>query len=222
MELVGLTGDERKLPGQISGGMRKRAGLARALVLDPEIVLFDEPDSGLDPVRTAYLNQLIVDLNAQTDATFLIVTHDINTAATLPDNIGMLYRKRLAAFGPREVLLTSVEPAVAQFLSGRRQGPIGMSEEKDATQAQRELAEVEGDLPGTPELRPQLRPSPGLPARLAVSRRMDRVMGMLHTLPEVIQDAIRASFTDVDRPPYRLGWAGKDSEEGSRGGIESP
>lgn len=222
MELVGLTGDERKLPGQISGGMRKRAGLARALVLDPEIVLFDEPDSGLDPVRTAYLNQLIVDLNAQTDATFLIVTHDINTAATLPDNIGMLYRKRLAAFGPREVLLTSVEPAIAQFLSGRRQGPIGMSEEKDAAQAQRELAEVQGELPGPPELRPQLTPSPGLPARWAVSRRMNRVMGMLHTLPSVAQDAIRASFTNVDRRLYRLGRADEDPGEGSRGGIESP
>jgi phospholipid/cholesterol/gamma-HCH transport system ATP-binding protein len=80
MEMVGLLGSEGKLPGQISGGMRKRAGLARALVLDPEIVLFDEPDSGLDPVRTAYLNQLIVDLNCQTGATFLIVTHDIASA----------------------------------------------------------------------------------------------------------------------------------------------
>ena len=77
MDMVGLAGAEGKLPGEISGGMRKRAGLARALVLNPEIVLFDEPDSGLDPVRVAYLNQLIIDLNAQTDATFLIVTHDI-------------------------------------------------------------------------------------------------------------------------------------------------
>ncbi|MBN4925246.1 ATP-binding cassette domain-containing protein, partial [Hoyosella rhizosphaerae] len=69
MELVGLLGAENKLPGEISGGMRKRAGLARALVLNPEILLCDEPDSGLDPVRTAYLSQLILDINAQIDCT---------------------------------------------------------------------------------------------------------------------------------------------------------
>lgn len=132
LDLVGMVGDEDKLPAEISGGMRKRAGLARALVMEPELILCDEPDSGLDPVRTAYLGKLIKELNAETSATFLIVTHDINTARTLPDHIGMLYRGELIAFGQREEILSSTEPVVSQFLSAGLDGPIGMAEEKDA------------------------------------------------------------------------------------------
>jgi phospholipid/cholesterol/gamma-HCH transport system ATP-binding protein len=133
LDMVGLTGAEKKLPGEISGGMKKRAGLARALVLDPEIVLFDEPDSGLDPVRTAFLNVLTMDLNKQLGATFIVVTHDIATAKQVADFIGMLYRRNLVKFGPAREMFTSDIPVVRQFLAGDTEGPIGMSEEKDST-----------------------------------------------------------------------------------------
>jgi phospholipid/cholesterol/gamma-HCH transport system ATP-binding protein len=136
LTMVGLRGAESKLPGEISGGMKKRAGLARALVLDPEIVLFDEPDSGLDPVRTAFLNELIIDLNRQLDATFMVVTHDIATARNVADFIGMLYRRNLVQFGPASEMFESENPVVKQFLAGATDGPIGMSEEKDATRPQ--------------------------------------------------------------------------------------
>ena len=135
LTMVGLQGAEKKLPGEISGGMKKRAGLARALVLDPQIVLFDEPDSGLDPVRTAFLNELTMDLNAKLQATFIVVTHDIATAKQVADFIGMLYRRNLVRFGPAKEMFTSDIPVVRQFLAGATDGPIGMSEEKDATKA---------------------------------------------------------------------------------------
>ena len=131
LEMVGLVGQEHKLPGEISGGMRKRAGLARSLVTDPEIILIDEPDSGLDPVRTSNLAQLLMDVNTATDATMLVVTHNIELARTLPDNLGMLYRRELVMFGPREHFLLTDHPVVAQFMSGDPDGPIGMSEEVD-------------------------------------------------------------------------------------------
>ena len=135
LKMVGLTGAEKKLPGEISGGMKKRAGLARALVLDPEIVLFDEPDSGLDPVRTAFLNVLTMDLNKQLGATFIVVTHDIATAKQVADFIGMLYRRNLVKFGPAREMFTSDIPVVRQFLAGDTEGPIGMSEEKDSVKS---------------------------------------------------------------------------------------
>ncbi len=195
MDMVGLAGEGHKYPGEISGGMRKRAGLARALVLDPQIILCDEPDSGLDPVRTAYLSQLLIDLNAEIDATMLIVTHDIQIARTVPDNIGMLFRGNLVMFGPREVLLTSDHPVITQFVNGRRIGPIGMSEEKDeATLAQEQLVTGAAGHARLPELVPQLVPSAGLPERRAAHRRRARVMDLLHTLPEAAQHAITASL----------------------------
>ncbi|WP_432067547.1 ATP-binding cassette domain-containing protein [Streptomyces sp. C10-9-1] len=202
MDMVGLVGSEGKLPGEISGGMRKRAGLARALVLDPQIVLCDEPDSGLDPVRTAYLSQLLIDLNAQIDATMLIVTHNLDIAATVPDNMGMLFLRRLVAFGPREVLLTSEEPVVAQFLGGRREGPIGMSEEKDAAALAREQDRTPAPRPDGPRLlAPQLEPSPGLPPRQGALRRRERVLGLLDTLPGAARDAVLRGHTAPGRAP---------------------
>ncbi|ORW31737.1 ABC transporter ATP-binding protein [Mycobacterium paraense] len=203
LELVGLGGDENKMPGEISGGMKKRAGLARSLVLDPQIILCDEPDSGLDPVRTAYLCQLLIDINAQTDATILIVTHNINVARTVPDNIGMLFRRRLVMFGPREVLLTSDEPVVGQFLNGRRIGPIGMSEEKDEATMAEEQAMVDAgqhaggveDVEGVP---PQVVATPGMQERKAVERRRARVREMLHTLPPKAQKAIQEDLQGAD------------------------
>jgi phospholipid/cholesterol/gamma-HCH transport system ATP-binding protein len=215
MDMVGLTGDEMKLPGEISGGMRKRAGLARGLVLDPEIMLFDEPDSGLDPVRTAYLNQLIVDLNQKTDSTFLIVTHDINTAQTLPDNIGIMYHKHLAMFGPRELLLTSEDPVVAQFLNGRREGPIGMSEEKDADEQAAEAATA-GKFT-VPPMKQQIMPMDGQ-RRAAQDRRLDRVMGMMHELPPKAQQAIVASLDDGQRRRFGVGSSGGQSGRAPKGG----
>ncbi|SHN33163.1 ABC transporter ATP-binding protein [Actinacidiphila paucisporea] len=202
MDMVGLVGSEGKLPGEISGGMRKRAGLARALVLDPQIILCDEPDSGLDPVRTSYISQLLIDLNAQIDATMLIVTHNLDIAATVPDNMGMLFRRELVTFGPRELLLTSDVPVIRQFLSGRREGPIGMAEEKDeATLALEQLADDATVPIERPVVVPQLEPSPGMPPRLAVQRRKARVLAMWDQLPAAARTAVRSGLAPVQGEP---------------------
>jgi len=126
MSEVGLGGEGAKMPNQLSGGMRKRAGFARALVLDPEIVLFDEPDSGLDPVRTALLCELIKEIHAEHGGCYVVITHDIMSARRVAEHISILWRGRIVESGPAADLLDSENEFVRQFLSGDSAGPLGM------------------------------------------------------------------------------------------------
>jgi phospholipid/cholesterol/gamma-HCH transport system ATP-binding protein len=123
---VGLGGAEDKMPNELSGGMRKRAGFARALVLDPEIVLFDEPDSGLDPVRTALLCDLIREVHEENGGTYIVITHDIASARRLAEYMAILWRGKIVEAGMRQELFESANPFVRQFLSGDSAGPLGM------------------------------------------------------------------------------------------------
>jgi phospholipid/cholesterol/gamma-HCH transport system ATP-binding protein len=123
---VGLRGSESKMPNELSGGMRKRAGFARALVLEPDIVLFDEPDSGLDPVRTALLCELIKEVHAENGGCYVVITHDIMSARRVAEHISVLWKGRIVESGPAEELFASENPFVRQFLSGESAGPLGM------------------------------------------------------------------------------------------------
>jgi phospholipid/cholesterol/gamma-HCH transport system ATP-binding protein len=126
LDEVGLTAAEGKAPAELSGGMRKRAGFARALVLEPEIVMFDEPDSGLDPVRTALLCQLIQKVHAQNGGTYIVITHDIASARRIGEYLAVLWKGRIVQSGDREAMFTSSNPFVRQFLAGAEVGPLGM------------------------------------------------------------------------------------------------
>jgi phospholipid/cholesterol/gamma-HCH transport system ATP-binding protein len=134
---VGLTNAGDRMPNELSGGMRKRAGFARALVLDPDIVLFDEPDSGLDPVRTALLGELIQEIHHDMMEdfrrrgkphlpAFCLITHDIMTARRVAEHISVLWKGRIVESGPADELFDSPNEFVRQFLSGESQGPLGM------------------------------------------------------------------------------------------------
>jgi phospholipid/cholesterol/gamma-HCH transport system ATP-binding protein len=123
---VGLGGEGTKMPNELSGGMRKRAGFARALVLEPEIVLFDEPDSGLDPVRTALLCELIKEIHAENGGCYVVITHDIMSARRVAEHISVLWKGRIVESGPAEDLFASENPFVRQFLAGASAGPLGM------------------------------------------------------------------------------------------------
>jgi phospholipid/cholesterol/gamma-HCH transport system ATP-binding protein len=126
LQEVGLEDSAGKAPNEISGGMRKRAGFARALVMDPEILLFDEPDSGLDPVRTSLLNDLVLRIHAEQGGTYVLVTHDIHTARKVSDDVGVLHGGRLVHFGPAAEAFDSDDDFVRQFLNGESDGPLGM------------------------------------------------------------------------------------------------
>jgi phospholipid/cholesterol/gamma-HCH transport system ATP-binding protein len=123
---VGLAGSEKKMPGELSGGMRKRAGFARALVMEPRILLFDEPDSGLDPVRTALLCDLIKEIQRKYDSTAVVISHDIKAVFEIADHIVLLYDGKVVEQGPKEQLKKSANSFTSQFLQGAVAGPLGM------------------------------------------------------------------------------------------------
>ena len=166
-ELVGLVNHLHKLPGEVSGGMRKRAGLARALVLEPQILFFDEPDSGLDPVRVAYLDGLINSVHEETGATFFIISHNIESVKRTAHYLGLLFRSRLVGFGSKEMMTTSKVPVIEQFLAGRPEGPIGMDEMADAV----------GDAAGSDDNAPREVPSPPSPHVDTAPHGVERVAG---------------------------------------------
>jgi phospholipid/cholesterol/gamma-HCH transport system ATP-binding protein len=126
LEEVGLMEAVNKMPNELSGGMRKRAGFARALVLEPEILLFDEPDSGLDPVRTALLCELIQEIQRKYQSTAVVISHDIKSCFNIGDHIILLYGGKVVDQGSKEELQGSKNPFTQQFISGAVQGPLGM------------------------------------------------------------------------------------------------
>ncbi len=122
--LVGLSGIEEKLPSELSGGMRKRVSLARAIALEPEILLWDEPTTGLDPVMTSEIDRLIQQMTAQLGVTSLVVTHDMKSAYRVSDRLGVHYEGHLVEVGTAEELQNSKHPLVYQFLNGLLEGPL--------------------------------------------------------------------------------------------------
>ena len=113
---VGLTGVTQKMPSELSGGMRKRVGLARALALDPKIILFDEPTTGLDPIMCDAIDQLIVETQKNTGATCVVISHDINSTFKIAHKVAMLYNGKIIAYGSPEDIRNSSNPVLSQFV----------------------------------------------------------------------------------------------------------
>lgn len=124
LELVGLTGFENLMPGELSGGMKKRVALARAIAMDPEIVFYDEPGAGLDPIVTAMIDKLMEDLSSKLKITSVVVTHKMESAYRIADRIGMLYQENIIDIGTPEEIKNTQDPILKQFTTGSHEGPI--------------------------------------------------------------------------------------------------
>jgi phospholipid/cholesterol/gamma-HCH transport system ATP-binding protein len=127
LAMVRLEGVGDKMPAQLSGGMRRRVGFARAIALEPEIVLFDEPTTGLDPVTTAQINDVILGLLERLNSTAITITHDMNSAFRIADRIGMLHEGRIIALAPPDEFRRLDDPRVQQFIRGESTGPLAES-----------------------------------------------------------------------------------------------
>jgi phospholipid/cholesterol/gamma-HCH transport system ATP-binding protein len=121
---VGLAGSEDKMPAELSGGMKKRVGIARATVAEPEILLYDEPTAGLDPVTSAKIYRLIADIQADTGGTVIAVSSEVEQLVDFCDTIAMLYGGRVAYHGPADAIFEADDPVVRQFVRGELQGPL--------------------------------------------------------------------------------------------------
>ncbi len=130
LRMVGLHGVDELMPAQLSGGMKKRVGIARALCADPSIILYDEPTTGLDPIMADAINNLINRLHEKLKVTSVVVTHDMTSAYKIADRIAMLYEGQIIALGNPEEIKNSSNPVVHQFITGAALGPITDSEKK--------------------------------------------------------------------------------------------
>lgn len=124
---VGIVGMNGKYPSQLSGGMKKRVGLARALIMEPEIVLFDEPTTGLDPIMKTAIHQLIFDTQRRVGFTAILVSHDIPDVFEIVDYVAMMYEGRILESGTPQDFQNSKNPVIQQFLKGSLEGPINVN-----------------------------------------------------------------------------------------------